>query len=122
MSFADTRCVRPNPSLAGMYGVRGNPLDVFERLSIAENYDFERVNPMELHMSVPGLWCENGTGYDDDCSCYGRGRARLSGVSICGVGRKISRRCFDLFTYRSGGATLMSGRAALILPIGVKRL
>ncbi len=59
MSFADTRCVRPNPSLAGMYGVRGNPLDVFERLSIAENYDFERVNPMELHMSVPGLWCDH---------------------------------------------------------------
>ncbi len=56
MSFADTRCVRPNPSIRGMQSVRGNPLDVFERLSIAENYDFERVNPGEIHVAVPGLW------------------------------------------------------------------
>jgi len=42
-----------------MSTIRRNPLDVFERLSIAENYDFERVSPSELHMSVPGLWCDH---------------------------------------------------------------
>ncbi len=68
MSFADTRCIRPNPSLAGMSGVRGNPLDVFERLSIAEHYDFERVNPTELHMCIPGLWCNHDVSLTWDLS------------------------------------------------------
>lgn len=59
MSYVDIRCARPNPTLSGAVALRGNPLDVFERLSIGENYDYERVSAHELHISVPGLWCEH---------------------------------------------------------------
>ena len=59
MSFADDRCLRPNPSLKGATSVRQNPIDVFIRLATAEHYDFERVDLNELHMSIPGLWCDH---------------------------------------------------------------
>ena len=59
MSFADDRCIRPNPSLSGSVSMRKNPLDVFARLATAENYDYERVDLNEIHLSVPGLWCDH---------------------------------------------------------------
>lgn len=59
MSYADTRCVRPAPSLGSAATVRPNPLDVFARLALAENYDTERVSLTELHIALPGLWCQH---------------------------------------------------------------
>jgi len=59
MSFADDRCIRPNPSLNGALSMRANPIDVFSRLATAEGYDHERVDLNELHLSLPGLWCDH---------------------------------------------------------------
>lgn len=59
MNFTDERCVRPSPSLKTAVAMRSNPLDVFERISIAEHYDAERISPTELHLSLPGLWCDH---------------------------------------------------------------
>jgi len=59
MTFADHSFLRPAPSLAGSKSVRGNPIQVFERLALAEGYDLERVSPNELEVSVPGLWCDH---------------------------------------------------------------
>ena len=59
MSFADHHCVRPTPSLAGAISVRGNPMDVFERLALAEGYDIERLSRNEIELSVPGQWCDH---------------------------------------------------------------
>ena len=39
--------------------MRANPIDVFERLAVAEGYDFERVDLGEIHLSVNGAWCEH---------------------------------------------------------------
>ena len=59
MSYADQRHIRPSPTLSGSIGLRQNPLDVFLRICIAEGYDHERVDINELHISLPGLWCEH---------------------------------------------------------------
>ncbi len=59
MSYSDQRCMRPNPSLSGAAPIRTNPVDVFERLAIAENYDFERLDYSEIHLSVNGAWCDH---------------------------------------------------------------
>ncbi|WP_409433631.1 YbjN domain-containing protein [Litorimonas sp. RW-G-Af-16] len=59
MSFADQRCLRPNPTLSGTPAMRGNPINAFERLAIAEGYDFERIDYSEIHLSVPGAWCDH---------------------------------------------------------------
>lgn len=59
MSFADVKCVRPNSSLSGAVALRDNPLDVLERIAVAENYDYERIAGGEIHLSVSGLWCEH---------------------------------------------------------------
>lgn len=50
---------RPSPTLAASNAVRGNPLDVFERLSVADHLDFERVSANEIHIALVGLWCEH---------------------------------------------------------------
>lgn len=39
--------------------VRQNPLDVFARLALAENYNRERISPNELHISLPGDFCDH---------------------------------------------------------------
>ena len=59
MNIADTRCVRPNPGLHTSSAMRANPLIVFERIAVAEHYDFERVNENEIHLCVPGHWCDH---------------------------------------------------------------
>ena len=59
MNIADTRCVRPNPGLHTSNAMRANPLDVFERIAVAEHYDFERVSDSEIHLSVPGHWTDH---------------------------------------------------------------
>ncbi len=57
MSFADEVFARPGPSLASFEALRGNPLDAFVRLAIAENFDYERISAHETHMTLAGLWC-----------------------------------------------------------------
>lgn len=59
MKIADEYCIRPGASLAGVLNARANPIDVFERLCIAEHYEYERLKPDELHVSLPGLWCHH---------------------------------------------------------------
>lgn len=59
MSFADQRCIRPNPNLSGSIAMRANPIETFERIAIAEGYDHERVDINEIHIALPGLWCEH---------------------------------------------------------------
>ena len=59
MSYADQRHIRPSPTLSGASGLRQNPLEVFERICLAENYDCERTDINELHITLPGLWCEH---------------------------------------------------------------
>lgn len=59
MNIADTRCVRPSPGLSTAGAIRANPLDVFERIALAEHYDFERVSDTEIHLCVPGHWCDH---------------------------------------------------------------
>lgn len=59
MSYSEEIHVRPSPSLASMQAVRPSPLDTFERLATAENYDFDRISTNELHISMRGLWCDH---------------------------------------------------------------
>lgn len=39
--------------------IRQNPLDVFWRIAIAENYDRERLSIRELHLSMPGYYADH---------------------------------------------------------------
>ena len=59
MKIADEYCLRPQARLAEAIPSRGNPLDVFERISIAEHYEFERNSKDEIHITLPGLWCHH---------------------------------------------------------------
>ncbi len=59
MTIADEYCLRPAARLAEAMPDRGNPLDVFERIAIAEHFEFERVKPEEIHITLPGLWCHH---------------------------------------------------------------
>ena len=36
-----------------------NPLDVFARIALAEGYDRERISDTDLHLSLPGMWCDH---------------------------------------------------------------
>ena len=65
--------IRPNPKavsplvalrpggikLSAIDYIRQNPLDIFARIALAEHYDNERLSPFELHISVPGQWCDH---------------------------------------------------------------
>ena len=57
MRYADEICVRPGPTLKSATSVRGHPLDVFERLCIADNLDYERTDTHEIQITLPGIWC-----------------------------------------------------------------
>ena len=59
MNLADEQLMRPVRGLKSVLAARVNPLSVFERLSIAEHYEFERISDTELHVSLPGLWCHH---------------------------------------------------------------
>ena len=48
--------LRPTPRLATMLPNRANPIDLFERIAIAEHYDYERMGLGEVHISLPGRW------------------------------------------------------------------
>lgn len=59
MNAADQHFIRPYKSLRGVLAGRENPLAVFERLCIAEHYDYERISEAEIHVTIPGLWCHH---------------------------------------------------------------
>ncbi len=59
MNYSKDMCLQATPSLSASAAIRTNPLDVFERLCVAEHYDFERVTANELHVSLSGLWCDH---------------------------------------------------------------
>jgi len=59
MNIADEYCLRPTTRLSEALPARGNPIEVFERISVAEHYEFEKVNGREIHITLPGLWCHH---------------------------------------------------------------
>lgn len=59
MTIADEYCLRPGAKLAEVLPGRENPLDVFERICIAEHYEYERTGGFEIHITLPGLWCHH---------------------------------------------------------------
>ena len=48
--------IRPNPRLSTVLPSPPNPLDMFERIAIAEHYDYERLDVFEVNISLPGRW------------------------------------------------------------------
>lgn len=59
MKLADEQCMRPSQSLNALLASRHNPIKVFERLCIAESYEYELTKPHEIHLTLPGLWCHH---------------------------------------------------------------
>ena len=59
MNLADENKIRPQISLKSVLESRENPLEVFQRIALAEPYDFERLTVSELRLSVPGFWCHH---------------------------------------------------------------
>lgn len=59
VKYSEEMFVRPSPSLRGACAIRVNPLKTFERLAIAEHYDFEQVSDTELHVAMKGVWCDH---------------------------------------------------------------
>ncbi len=52
--YLQDSCIRSSPKLNAILPGRTNPLDCFERISIAEHYDYERLDGSELNISLPG--------------------------------------------------------------------
>ena len=48
--------IRPQPRLEAVLPTRMNPLNVFERIAIAEYYDYERMDVFEIGISLKGRW------------------------------------------------------------------
>lgn len=59
MSYSENIYLKPNSGLRSITPARRCPLETFERLALAENYDFERISACELHLSLTGLWCDH---------------------------------------------------------------
>jgi len=53
-NYPKDSCIRPNPSLKTVLPSRENPLNSFERIAIAEHYDYERLDNSELNISLTG--------------------------------------------------------------------
>ncbi len=49
--------LKPCPNLSSLRSFRTNPVPVFERLAVAEHFEYERINENELHLSLVGNWC-----------------------------------------------------------------
>lgn len=116
MSFVDTRCVRPTKSLSTMRALRGNPLDVFERLCIAEGYDYERLGDHDLHLTLKGLWCDHDVsirwnGIDELIKMYLLFEGRIPGGRSNDICRLMSllneRLTAGHFDYSEKSATLV---------------
>ena len=87
--FSQERCVRPNPVLRSL--LRHNPVDVIARLATAEHYGAERVGADEIHVEVPGFWCDYALVFRWD-----RDAERLS-LAIVFDGRLVGGRGDDIF-------------------------
>lgn len=48
--------IRPAPRLSAVLPNRVNPLDIFDRIAIAEHYDYERLDVFEVNISLSGRW------------------------------------------------------------------
>lgn len=68
MNLADEQIIRPIRGLGSVLAARENPLAVFERLFIAEHYEYERLGDNEVRVSLPGLWCHHDVSlsWDDE--------------------------------------------------------
>ena len=87
--FSEERCVRPNPVLKSL--LRANPLDTLVRLAVAEHYEVERTGVDDLHMLVPGFWCDHDLGFRFD-----REAERLT-LTILFEGRVVGGRSDEVF-------------------------
>ena len=50
--------------LQGIDVVVQNPLDVLHRLALAEGFDRERISETELHIGLPGRWCDHHVSFN----------------------------------------------------------
>lgn len=88
-TYSEERCVRPNPVLQSL--LRENPLDVLSRLATAEHYEVERNGADQMHILVPGFWCDHDISFSWD-----REAERLS-LAILFEGRITSGRAEEIF-------------------------
>ncbi len=51
--------MKPVPNLHTARAIRTHPLNVVERLAIADHLDYERYEDDEIHLSLPGRRCEH---------------------------------------------------------------
>lgn len=89
VDYSEERCVRPNPVLRSL--LRHNPLDVVARLATAEHYGAERVGADEVHIQVPGFWCDYTLTFKWDKD------AEQLGLAIVFDGRLVGGRGDDIF-------------------------
>ena len=87
--YSEERCVRPNPVLASL--LRENPLDVLARLAIAEHYEVERTGADQMHILVPGFWCDHDLSF-----AWDKTAERLS-LAVVFDGRITSGRADEIF-------------------------
>ena len=59
MRYSEEICAHPAHRLRSSAALRQNPLERFERLATAENYEFERVSDNEIHIAMAGIWCDH---------------------------------------------------------------
>ena len=90
MEYSKNMCLRAEPSLNTAQAVRAHPIDVFERLAVAEHYDFERVSANELHMCMAGAWC------DHDISLVWSAKSEQIGLYLLFDGRTPGGRSDDI--------------------------
>ncbi len=143
MSSVKTKCVKPVPTLSGMRAMRGNPLDVVERLCIAEHYDYERLGANEIHLTLNSLWCDHDvslrwSGTDESVQLFLMFEGRIPGGrtnDICRLLSLLNERLkaghFDFWDksgsliYRnnlslSGGAALKTEQAMNLLALALE--
>lgn len=59
MNEADELLIRPANCLNAALRKSGSVISVFERLCVAENYDFEKMSDEAMEMSIRGVWCDH---------------------------------------------------------------
>jgi len=89
VEYSEERCVRPNPVLRSL--LRLNPIEVVARLATAEHYAVERFGADEIHMQVPGFWCDYTLTF-----AFDRDAERLS-LAIVFDGKLVGGRGDEIF-------------------------
>ena len=90
MIYSKDMCLKAAPNLSAASALRANPLDTFERLCVAEHYEFERITANELHISLGGLWC------DHDISLVWNQKTEQVGLYLLFDGRTPGGRSDDI--------------------------